>query len=139
LFSYQFDTRRYNNTQNWITQGDAVYTGAVTQSQVLLTDQWRKPGDVKMLQGPNSSRQFTSYDISDASFLRFRNLNVSYMIPEINVGGKKVVKGARFYIQAQNIAIFSSWSGLDPEDNNNISLAEFPNPKAVVLGLDINF
>jgi hypothetical protein len=61
------------------------------------------------------------------------------MIPEINVGGKKVVKGARFYIQAQNIAIFSSWSGLDPEDNNNISLAEFPNPKAVVLGLDINF
>ena len=139
LFSYQFDTRRYNNVQNWVSQGDAVYAGAVTQSQVLLTDQWRKPGDVKMLQGPNSSRQFTSYDISDASFLRFRNLNVSYMIPEINVGGKKVVKGARFYIQAQNIAIFSSWSGLDPEDNNNISLAEFPNPKAVVLGLDINF
>jgi hypothetical protein len=61
------------------------------------------------------------------------------MIPEINVGGKKIIKSARFYIQAQNIAIFSSWSGLDPEDNNNISLAEFPNPKAMVLGLDINF
>lgn len=139
LFSYQFDTRRYNNVQNWVSQGDAVYTGAVTQSQVLITDQWRKPGDNKMLQAPNASRQFTSYDISDASFLRFRNLNVSYMIPEINVAGKRLIKSSRFYIQAQNLAIFSSWSGLDPEDNNNISLAEFPNPKAVVLGLDINF
>jgi hypothetical protein len=28
---------------------------------------------------------------------------------------------------------------LAPEDDNNISLAEFPNPKAVVVGLDINF
>ncbi len=139
LFSYQFDVRRYNNVQNWVSQGDLTFAGAVTQSQVLLTDQWRRPGDNKMLQAPNASRQFTSYDISDASFLRFRNLNVSYMIPEIKAGGRTLIKSSRFYIQAQNIAIFSSWSGLDPEDNNNISLAEFPNPKAVVLGLDINF
>lgn len=139
LFSYQFDVRRYNNTQNWVTQGDATYTGAVTQSQVMLTEQWQKPGDVRMLQAPAYSRQFTSYDISDAKFLRFRNLNVSYAIPQLNSGTTKLIKSARFYIQGQNLAIWSPWSGLDPEDDNNISLGEFPNPKAVVVGIDINF
>ncbi|RZL98853.1 MAG: TonB-dependent receptor, partial [Pedobacter sp.] len=127
LFSYQFDVRRYNNIQNWVTQGDATYTGAVTQSTVLLTDQWRKPGDIKMLQSPAYSRQFTSYDISDAKFLRFRNLNVSYTIPEIKAFNTKIIKSARLYVQGQNLAIWSPWSGLDPEDDNNISLAEFPN------------
>lgn len=139
FFSYQFDVRRYNNIQNWVTQGDATYTGAVTQSQVLLTDQWRQPGDIKMLQSPAYSRQFTSYDISDASFLRFRNLSISYAIPEISAGKTRIIKSSRFYIQGQNLAIWSPWSGLDPEDDNNISLAEFPNPRAIVVGLDINF
>lgn len=139
FFSYQFDVMRYNNIQNWVTQGDATYTGAVTQSRILLTDQWQKPGDVKDIQAPNYSRQFTSYDITDAKFLRFRNLTVSYDIPELSIGSLKLVKSARFYIMGQNLAIWSPWSGLDPEDDNNISLAEFPNPKAVVVGLDINF
>ena len=136
LFSYQFDVRRYNNVQNWVTQGDATYAGAVTQSQIMLTEQWRKPGDVRMLQAPNYSRQFTSYDITDASFIRFRNLNVGYTFTPKR---STAIKSARFYIQGQNLAIWSPWSGLDPEDSNNISLGEFPNAKAMVVGLDINF
>lgn len=136
FFSYQFDVRRYNNTQNWVTQGDLTYTGAVTQSQIMLTEQWQKPGDMRMLQSPVYSRQFTSYDISDASFLRFRNLSVGYLFTPKNT---KAIRSARFYIQGQNLAIWSPWSGLDPEDDNNISLGEFPNSKAMVVGLDINF
>ena len=139
FFSYQFNVRRYNNVQNWVAQGEATYTGAVSQSRVLLTEQWQKPGDVKMLQSPAYYRDFTSVDISDAKFLRFRNLNIAYNIPELKVGNTRLAKSARFYIQGQNLVIWSPWSGLDPEDDNNISLAEFPNPKAVVVGLDINF
>jgi TonB-linked SusC/RagA family outer membrane protein len=139
LFSYQFDVRRYNNVQNWVTQGDAIYTGAVSQSQTLLTEQWRKPGDTKMLQSPSYNRDFTSVDISDAKFLRFRNLNMSYTIPQLQIGSTRLMKSARLYIQGQNLVIWSPWSGLDPEDDNNISLGEFPNPKAIVVGIDINF
>jgi len=139
LFSYQLEVMRYNNVQNWVTQGDGLYTGAVTQSRRLLTDQWRKPGDVKMVQSPAFSRQFTSYDISDAKFLRFRNLNFAYNMSSLSIGRLKLMKSGRLYIQAQNIAIWSPWSGLDPEDSDNISLGEFPNPKAIVAGLDINF
>jgi hypothetical protein len=98
--------------------------------------QWEKAGDVAWYQGINApDRGFTSSDLNNASFTRFRNLTVSYDLPMI----KNLIKGGRFYVQAQNLAIWSPWKGLDPEDNNNISLNEYPNPKMFVVGMDIRF
>jgi hypothetical protein len=139
LFSYQFDVVRSNNTWNWITRGTPGYHNAVNASRVLLTEQWEKPGDNKFYQHPAIDRGFSSADLMDAGFLRFRNLNVSYTIPALNIAGMKIIKSAKFYTQMHNIWIWSSWKGQDPEDNNNISLNEFPNPRMIVFGLDINF
>ena len=139
LFSYQFDVVRSNNTRNWITRGTAGYHGIVRASREMLTEQWMKPGDEKCFQSPRFDRGFTSSDLEDAKFLRFRNLTVAYQIPRINISGNQVIKSARFYVQGQNLAIWSPWKGIDPEDNNNISLNEYPNPKMFVVGLDVNF
>lgn len=139
LFSYQFGVTRNNNQRNWITRGTPGYFSAVNQSKELLTNQWQKPGDVAFFQSPLYDRGFTSSDLQDAKFLRFRNLLVAYNFPEINIAGTTLVKGGRFYVQGQNIAIWSPWKGTDPEDNNNISLNEYPNPKIFTAGLDINF
>ncbi len=139
LFSYQFGVSKYNNVENWIMRGTTGYHGAVNASKRLLTEQWQKPGDVSNYQNFNVDRGFTRSDISDGKFLRFRNLNVSYQIPSFSHNGNKIIKGAKFYIQGQNLVIWSPWRGLDPEDNNNISLSEFPNPRMFVVGIDINF
>jgi hypothetical protein len=139
LFSYQFDVVRSNNTRNWITRGTPGYHASVNASRELLTNQWQKPGDNVLFQSPLYDRGFTSTDLEDAKFLRFRNLNIAYQIPKINIGGTSVIKGARVYLQGQNLAIWSPWRGIDPEDNNNISLNEYPNPKTFVAGIDINF
>lgn len=140
LFSYQFDVQRYDNTYNWITRGTPGYQTAVRGSKELLTKQWTKPGDNAFYQSSAFDRGFTSSDLYDAKFVRFRNLTVSYQIPQLKTGsGNVIIKSSRFYIQAQNLAIWSPWKGLDPEDNNNISLNEYPNPKYFVVGLDINF
>jgi hypothetical protein len=139
LFSYQFDVVRSNNIRNWITRGTPGYQGSVNGSRELLYNQWQKPGDQKYFPSPLYDKDFTSSDLEDAKFLRFRNLNVAYVIPEIKVGGTRLIKSARFYVQAQNLAIWSPWRGLDPEDGNNISLNEYPNPKMFVTGIDINF
>lgn len=140
LFSYQFDVVRSDNTRNWITRGTPGYHGAVRASRELIDGQWQKAGDVKPFQSSAYDRGFTSSDLNDAKFLRFRNLNISYAIPAIKLGnGTNLIKGARFYVQAQNLAIWSPWKGIDPEDGNNISLNEYPNPKMFVAGLDINF
>ncbi len=140
LFSYQFDVVRYNNIRSWVTRGISGYQAAVRGSRELLTEQWTQPGDVKRIQAFTFDRGFTSDDLENAKFVRFRNLNVSYQIPGIKMGnGNLLIKGARFYVQAQNLAVWSPWTGLDPEDDNNISLNEYPNPKMFVVGLDINF
>jgi TonB-linked SusC/RagA family outer membrane protein len=139
LFSYQFDVVRSNNTRNWITRGTPGYHASVNASRELLTNQWMKPGDEAFFQAPIYDRGFTSSDLEDARFLRFRNLNLAYQIPEIKAGKTTLIKSARFYVQAQNIAIWSPWRGVDPEDGNNISLNEYPNPRMIVTGIDINF
>jgi hypothetical protein len=140
LLSYQFDVVRSNNTRNWITRGTPGYHGAVRASRELIDMQWTKPGDNKLYQSSAYDRGFTSSDLEDAKFLRFRHLNISYAIPEIRSNnGTLLIKNARFYVQAQNLAVWSPWRGLDPEDNNNISLNEYPNPTMFVAGLDINF
>jgi TonB-linked SusC/RagA family outer membrane protein len=138
LFSYQFDVVRSDNTRNWITRGVPGYYAAVNQSREMLTNQWMKAGDNKFFQSPLYDRGFTSSDLHDAKFLRFRNLMLAYSLPQISIGGTTVMKSGRFYVQGQNIAVWSPWKGLDIEDNNNISLNEYPNPKMVVVGLDIN-
>ncbi len=140
LFSYQTDVWRYDNTRNWITRGTAGYQGAVRGSRELLTQQWQKAGDNVLFQSSAYDRDFTSSDLNDAKFLRLRNVNIAYNIPSIKLAnGKTIIRSARFYVQGQNLAIWSPWKGLDPEDDNNISLNEYPNPKAFVVGLDINF
>lgn len=139
LFSYQFDVVRSNNTRNWIT--NPFYAGIVRLSRELIDNQWQKPGDVKLFESSASySRGFTSSDLENAKFLRLRNLMVSYQLPEFrNASGATLIKGGRFYVQGQNLAIWSPWRGLDPEDGNNISLREYPNPSMMVVGLDFNF
>jgi TonB-linked SusC/RagA family outer membrane protein len=140
LFSYQFDVVRSNNTRNWITRGTSGYQSIVRGSRELIDNQWQTPGDNKLFQKSTYDRGFTSSDLEDAKFLRFRNLVVAYQLPAIKgPNGKPLFTGGRVYAQGQNLAIWSPWRGLDPEDNNNISLNEYPNPSMFTLGLDINF
>jgi TonB-linked SusC/RagA family outer membrane protein len=140
LFSYQFDVVRSNNIRNWTTTGTSGYQGgAVNGSRELLTNQWQKPGDVKFFQSPAYTRGFTNSDLENAKFLRFRNLNLAYDLPVSVLKSTKVLKGVRVYGQVQNLAVWSKWTGLDPEDNNNISLNEYPNPTMLVGGIEIKF
>ncbi|WP_291907934.1 SusC/RagA family TonB-linked outer membrane protein [Chitinophaga sp. CB10] len=139
LFSYQFDVVRSNNTYNWISRGTVGYQSSVNGVKELLTDTWEKPGDQKRFQSPQYDRGFTSSDLMDAKFLRFRSLQVAYNVPSIKFKGNKLIKGAKIYAQGFNLAVWSPWIGQDPEDNNNISLNEYPNPKMWTAGVDITF
>jgi TonB-linked SusC/RagA family outer membrane protein len=139
LFSYQYKVVRSNNTRNWITRGTLGYQGGtVNGSRELLTDQWMQPGDVKFYQSPLYDRQFTSSDLQDAKFLKFRSLAVSYNLPASVFSRTNAIKGVRVYMQGFNLFTWSPWQGVDPEDSNNISLNEYPNPRMVVGGIEIS-
>lgn len=101
-----------------------------------MLNSWQKPGDVTNYQRITAPRQFSSKDIRDASFVRFRNLQVGYLFTPNN---PTYIRGVRLWGQAQNLYTWTKWEGFDPEESNNIATYEFPNPRTFTVGLDINF
>ncbi|WP_165835265.1 SusC/RagA family TonB-linked outer membrane protein [Chryseobacterium viscerum] len=71
---------------------------------------------------------------SDASFVRLRNLSLSYSLPKA-VSSKLSLSSARVYLQGQNLFTWSAMNGLDPETQNLYSL---PPLKVYTIGLQLN-
>ena len=97
--------------------------GPVNQPREVL-NRWQKPGDVaKFARFTNNPQQsdflLTSSDAAytDASFIRLSNVSVSYNLPDKWIG-KTGMKSCRVYVHAQNLYVFTSYKGLDPETQN---------------------
>jgi len=134
LFSTAQGVQRFNNEKFFYetTNSNVQFNKRVE----MLTQSWTKANDVTNYQRIGTQRQFSSKDIQDASFVRFRNLQVGYTYKFNNT---KIIKGIRVWGQAQNLYTWTKWEGFDPEESNNIATYEFPNPRTYTVGLDINF
>lgn len=137
LFTFQQGFKRFNN-QDFFQLNHAFAQQGYNVREEMLT-MWQNPGDVTNIQSPLYQRQFTSKDIQDASFLRFKNVVLSYNFPKNILSSTKVFSGARVYVQGQNIYTWTKWTGFDPEDDNNIASYEYPTPTIVTVGLNVNF
>jgi TonB-dependent starch-binding outer membrane protein SusC len=86
----------------------------------------------------NSNNQFLSdYFIESASFLRLDNINLGY-----NVG--KVFNDAatlRILGSIQNVAVFTKYKGLDPENSSDFGIDGniYPRPRIYTLGVNLDF
>jgi TonB-linked SusC/RagA family outer membrane protein len=80
LFSFQEGFKRYNN-QDYFQLNHAFAVQGYNLRNEMLT-MWQKPGDVTNLQAPVYQREFSSKDIQDASFLRFRTLTLAYSLQQ---------------------------------------------------------
>jgi hypothetical protein len=95
----------------------------------IVMDRWQKPGDKTdvqkyMLTPGNISGTSGYYAMSlsnaiytDASFVRLKNVSISYSLPA-NWLKKAKVTNCRFFINAQNLATFTHFKGADPETQN---------------------
>ncbi|WP_053970368.1 SusC/RagA family TonB-linked outer membrane protein [Mangrovimonas sp. ST2L15] len=89
--------------------------------------------------GINSAPTFSDYWIEDASFFRLQNVTVGYTMPFENSNSK-----IRFYLMGENLAVFTSYKGVDPEVNltglTNPGIDRFnnyPRPRTFSLGLNL--
>jgi len=97
----------------------------------LFDNMWKSPGDdarfMKAIQGFNnlvSLRNVFSSDVSwtDASFIRIKNVSLSYNLPMAFVQKAKM-QSCRIYINVQNPFTFTKYKGTDPETQNPAVLA----------------
>ncbi|MEX0646308.1 MAG: TonB-dependent receptor [Balneolaceae bacterium] len=116
-------------------------------------DSWKEPGDITdvpeaRLFHANGSNPSSRY-ISDASYLRLKNVVFGYTLPQ-NVLDRMGIRRARIYMSGLNLLTFTDYKGWDPEvntdlydnaDNLNIGNDFYSAPQArtISFGLNIGF
>lgn len=108
------------------------------QSRRLL-DRWKEPGDITDIPRHGIYTEFDSRLLEDASFLRLKNLTLSYSLPSELLKKSVVFRGVRVYAQGQNLFTVTGFSGLDPEGSSNVYQAAYPMSRQFTFGLDLTF
>ena len=136
-FSWMADRWAYNNDRI-MDESNGLYT-SYNQSKRLLYDRWKEPGDVTDIPRHGVTPQFDTHYLENASFLRLKNLMLSYNLPQSVLKSTKFFNGARVYVQGQNLLTFTKFTGLDPEFSSNIYRAQYPMSRQFTLGVELNF
>ncbi|MBP3550736.1 MAG: TonB-dependent receptor [Alistipes sp.] len=128
----------------WVLNNDRYFDESngrfmsYNQSARLL-DRWKKPGDITDIPRHGVYTEFDSRLLEDASFLRLKNVMLSYAFPQALLKKSRVFQGLRIYAQIQNPLTFTKFSGLDPEGTANVYQAQYPMARQYTFGLDITF
>ena len=116
-------------------------------------DRWTGPGtsnDMPRLHNsdPNNNFRTSDFYLEDGSFLRVRNIQIGYKIPQSVVN----IRSLRVFASVANAITISKYSGMDPEigtDNNNanntdgnplfigIDESNYPQPRIYTVGVNI--
>lgn len=86
-----------------------------------------------------------SWAIEDGSFLRINNLTIGYTLPQDKVAKIKM-SNLRFYVTATNLAVFTNYSGYDPEVSvrsspltPNLDYSAYPKSRTFLFGVNASF
>ncbi len=137
FFNGQFGFSVYNNTANsFFNAGQLVTARNVTKDVVLSGEN-----------GGASTAVSTRF-LEKGDFVRFQNATIGYNVP---LSGDGAFKGLRFSLTGQNLALWTDYSGIDPEVTvatgtlgsgipvRGIDWAAFPNPLTVTFGINATF
>lgn len=85
--------------------------------------------------GPNGNQtRATNKWVEDGSFVRLKNISLTYNLPANFLAQQKFLKGVRVTISAQNVVTWTNYSGMDPEVGSYVGRDTSPSNQAV--GLD---
>ena len=80
----------------------------------------------------------SSFYLQDASYLRLRYLSVGYNFNRKDLSFMKL-SGLRVFAQAENVHTWSKWRGWDAESNRSVDYAQYPTPRTVSFGVEVQF
>ena len=103
---------------------------------------WTEPWSVEnrngawpRLGGAGANRELTTFWLDDLTYLRIKNIQLGYSIPEFLLE-KVHLKNVRLFASAENIKTFTKFRGLDPEKSGHASDA-YPLNKSYSVGINI--
>ncbi len=115
--------------------------GRRSNQSIEVLNRWKEPGDNTEIQrfsqqSPEASKAYSDHTVSDhmvadASFLRLKNLALSYSFAESKIKGIELL---RVFVQGQNLVTLTRFPGLDPE---NQTLLLLPPLKVLTAGIHL--
>lgn len=143
-----------NEIFNYVRYWTDFNTFQGNRSKDMLYNSWKKSGDVAKLPRLNSgdatSQQISSYFIEDGSYMRIKNIQLTYTIPNKWIS-KIGLSSSQIYVQGQNLFTFTKYTGLDPDinlrrsgnDNQDIHMGidegAYPVAKSYLVGVRLGF
>lgn len=100
---------------------------------------WKKPGDITDIPSLASENQIDSRVLQNASFLRLKNLTLSYSLPQQWMQATRFFDSVRIYATARNLFTATKYKGGDPEKDGNIALGFYPSTRQYMLGVEVSF
>ncbi|QEH41911.1 TonB-dependent receptor [Chitinophaga sp. XS-30] len=117
-------------------------------NQMVLADgwnRWEKAGDIAthpkpLLGGNRASNEPSSRFLEDGSYIRLRNVRLSYDLPQDLLGRVKI-GSARVFVSGDNLWTGTSFSGMDPEVDfsSGVSGNKYPISRKILFGVNIGF
>lgn len=133
----------YNSTRELMDNDGAYYTYNLMQLDKGW-NRWQNPGDNAthpkyVIGGNKNAHKPSSRFLEDGSYLRLRNVNLSYSLPKQWLDRVKV-SNVRVSVGGDNLWTLTRFSGIDPEvDDRGINGTKYPFSTKWFAGLEINF
>jgi TonB-linked SusC/RagA family outer membrane protein len=148
--------------------GNEIYNGTKVLTQGMsrlfnadkaVLDAWT-PGDTetdmpRAVSGdPNHNVRTSDRFVEDGSYLRLKNLTISYSLTQKTMSSlfKGAVSDLSIYVTAQNLLTFTKYTGYDPEIGassiysgtnatllNGVDFGFYPQPRTFIFGVNMSF
>lgn len=142
-FSWVAGNYLINNTL-YFTE-NAYFAGWTMGQSTGALDYWKQPGDhakyPRLDYSGNYGMEFDTHLLENASFLRLKNIQLSYTFPQALMAKTHFISGAKVFVGARNLLTVTKFTGLDPEIDNGgpFTMDDYPNSRQVTFGVELTF
>ena len=141
--SGSYGNKLFNALACRLDRGNGYYYNPLAE----VADRWTPTNPSNTIQKASSATSIYADDrfVEDASYLKFRNIQLGYTIPL-----KQITRDAkvRLYVALQNFFTITSYSGYDPEANRNgidetsalyqgVDYGAYPTAKTILVGFNV--
>lgn len=139
----KFDLNLFAQFVNGITKGYTFISGIGSPYNLPLEalNRWQKPGDITNIPRAaapgtvaaaiNNNIAQSDFAYDDASYIRIKNITLSYSFDKIN----KAISKLQLYLTGYNLFTITKFKGDDPEGGPNL----VPMSKIYTLGINVTF
>ena len=106
---------------------------------VRMLDIWTTPGQITDIPKAGETIKHDSRWIDNASFVRLKNLQLSYTFPRALIQRSNVLSGLKVYATGRNLLTFTGYKGIDPEVDYETASGDYPNTKQITVGVEFTF